>query len=39
VHIGSIEIIVEAPPPARAEAQSAPARSSDFASRYYLRGL
>lgn len=38
VHIGSIEIIVEAPAEPRATA-SAPAPTADFSSRHYLRGL
>ncbi|MFL6648964.1 MAG: hypothetical protein ACJ8KO_13470, partial [Sulfurifustaceae bacterium] len=38
VHIGSIEIIVEAPPAPRATAR-APSSMADFSSRHYLRGL
>lgn len=38
VQIGSIEIIIEAPPPAPPAGGHAPA-PVHFASRYYLRGL
>jgi hypothetical protein len=38
VHIGSIEVIVEAPTEPRA-APAAPWRAASFASRHYLRGL
>ncbi|HJY75504.1 MAG TPA: hypothetical protein VKE95_02680 [Burkholderiales bacterium] len=39
VHIGSIEIVIEAPPPESRNAGAVKPPAGDFASRHYLRGL
>jgi hypothetical protein len=39
VHIGRIDIVVEAPPASAPSPAPAPVRTGDLLSRHYLRGL